>query len=164
MFPEPEQVQQRVKSLFEEGKHDNCSNYRGISLLNSGYKIYTKIIAQCFKTISETILLEKQNEFRIGRSYIDNVFIIQQIIEKRREFNSETHMAFLDLEKVFDRVNRNQLWQICNRRGILYHLIEVIISLYKITSVQIDAGRKKYILNKEYDKGVIYHRLFLIFI
>jgi hypothetical protein len=75
-------------------------------------------------------------------------------------------MAFLDLEKAFDRVNRNQLWQIVNRRGIPYHLTEVIKSLYKHTSIQIDTGRKileKYILIKEYDKGVIYHRLFLTF-
>ena len=85
-----------------------CSNYRGISLLNSGYKIYTKIIAQCFKTISEAILLEEQNGSRIGRSRIDKVFTIKQTIEKRRQFNLETHMAFLDLEKAFDRVNRNK--------------------------------------------------------
>jgi hypothetical protein len=62
-----------------------------------------------FKTIAETILLEEQNGFRIGRSCIDNVFIIKQTIEKRGEFNLKTHMAFLDLEKAFDRVNRNQL-------------------------------------------------------
>jgi hypothetical protein len=58
----------------------------------------------------------------------------QQIIEKRREFNVETHIAFLDLEKAFDRLNRNQLWQILNRRVIPYNLIEVIKSLYKNTS------------------------------
>jgi len=98
LIPE-EWEQETVKSLFEKGKRDNCSNYRGTSLLNSGYKIYAKIIAQGFKTISKTILLEEQNGFRIGRSCIDNVFIIKQIIEKRREFNLETHMAFLDLEK-----------------------------------------------------------------
>jgi hypothetical protein len=51
-------------------------------------------------------------------------------------------MAFLDIEKAFDRVNRNQLWQILNRRGKPYHLIEVIKSLYKSTSVQIDTVRK----------------------
>jgi len=49
-------------------------------------------------------------------------------------------MAFLDLEKVFDTVNRNQLWQILSRSGVPY-LIEVIKSLYKNTSVQIDTGR-----------------------
>jgi hypothetical protein len=32
-------------------------------------------------------------------------------------------MAFLDLEKAFDEVNRNQLWQILNRSGTHYHLI-----------------------------------------
>jgi hypothetical protein len=102
----------------------------------------------------------------IGRSCIDNALIIKQTTEKRREFNLETHMAFLDLEKGFDRTNLNQLWQILIRRNILYHLIGVIKSLYKNTSVQIDTGRKileKYILIKEYDKGVIYHRLFLTF-
>jgi hypothetical protein len=58
--------QARVKSLFKKGKRDDCSNYRGISLLNSGYKIYTKIITQLFKTVLEAILLEEQNRFRIG--------------------------------------------------------------------------------------------------
>jgi len=53
----------------------------------------------------ETVLLEEKNGFRIGRLCIDNVFIIKQIVEKRREFNLETHMAFLDLEIAFDRVD-----------------------------------------------------------
>ena len=74
--------QARVKSLFKKGKRDECSNYRGISLLNSGYRKYAKIITQPFKTISEAILIEEQNGFRIGRSCIDNVFIIKQTIEK----------------------------------------------------------------------------------
>ena len=47
-------------------------------------------------------------------------------------------MTFLDIEKAFDRVNRNKLWQILNKRGIPYHLIEVIkaytkIPVYKLT-------------------------------
>jgi sorting nexin-29 len=145
--------QARVKSLFKKGKRDECSNYRGISLLNSGYMIYSKIITQRFKTILEAILLEDQNGFRIGRSCIDNVFTIKLTIETRREFHLETHIAFPDLEKAFDRVNRNQLWQILNKRGIPYHVIEVIKSLYKNTSVQIDRGRK--ILDKIYiNQGV----------
>ena len=67
--------QARVKSLFRKVKRDDCSNYRGVNLLNCCYKIDAKIITQRFKTISEAILLEEQNGFRIGRSCIDNVFI-----------------------------------------------------------------------------------------
>jgi sorting nexin-29 len=102
----PEEWRQaKVKSLFKKGKRDECSNYRVISLLNSGYKICAKIITQRFKTILEAILLEEQNAYRIGRSCIDNVFTINQTTEKRREFNLETHIAFLDLEEAFDRVS-----------------------------------------------------------
>ena len=137
-----ERIQQEVNSFyFQDSKRDNCSNYGGITLLNSGYKTYTKIIAQCFKTVPETILLEEQNGFRIGISCIDNVCIVKQIMEKRRKFNLETHMAFLDLEIAFDRVDQNKLWQIINRRGIPYHLIEVIKSPYKNTGVRIDTGK-----------------------
>jgi hypothetical protein len=71
--------------------------------------ITAKIITKRFKTVSETTLLDEQNSIRIGTSCIDNAFIIKQAIEKRREFNLETHMAFLDLGNTFDGVNRNQL-------------------------------------------------------
>jgi hypothetical protein len=75
-------------------------------------------------------------------------------------------MAFLDLEKAFDRVNWDQLWQILNRRGIPHHLIEVIKAYTKIPVYKLTQEGKlltKFMLIKEYDKGVIYHRLFLIF-
>jgi len=115
--------------------------------------IYGKIITQYFKIISEAISLEEQTGFRICRSCIDNVFTVKQTIGKRREFNLETNIALLDLEKAFDTVNRNKLWQILNKRGTPYHLIEVIKNLYKNTSEQIDTGRK--ILNKIYiNQGV----------
>ena len=58
LIPE-EWGQARVKSLFKKGKPDNCSNYRGISLLSSGYEIHARIITQRFKTVSEALLLEE---------------------------------------------------------------------------------------------------------
>jgi replication-associated recombination protein RarA len=67
--------------------------------------------------ILDVLLLEEQNGFRKGRSCTDDIFTIQQIIEKRREFNLEMHIAFIDYEKAFDRVNQAMLWQIMERRG-----------------------------------------------
>jgi len=134
LIPE-EWGQASVKSLFKKGKRDECSNYSGISLPNSVHKIYAKIITQRFKSILEAILLEEQNGFRTGRSCIDNEFTIKQTIDKRREFNLEPHIPFLDLEKAFDRVNWHKLWKILNKRGIPYHLIQINKSLYENTSV-----------------------------
>jgi hypothetical protein len=76
------------------------------------------------------------------------MYLSLKTIERRRDFNLETRMAFLDLEKAFDRVNRNQLWQILNRRGIPYHLIEVIKSLQKNASVKLTWEEK--FLKKKY--------------
>lgn len=35
----------------------------------------------------------------------DNAFTIREIIEKRREFDLETQIVFVGIEKTFDRVN-----------------------------------------------------------
>ena len=56
--------------------------------------------------------LKNDLHFRKGRSYSDNVTIMCQSNEKRKECNLETHIAFTDYEKAFDQVNRDILWQI----------------------------------------------------
>lgn len=84
------------------------------------------------------MLLEEQSGFRGGRSCIDDVFTLKQIIEKRREFNLETHMVFVDFEKAFDRVRREKLWSIMERRGFPRHLIQACQSLYQHTKIVIN--------------------------
>jgi hypothetical protein len=46
--------------------------------------------------------------------------------KKRREFNMEKHIDFIDLEKAFDRVNRGKLWEILDKRGYPKHLINIL--------------------------------------
>jgi hypothetical protein len=91
-----------VISLFKKGDCNKCANYRGISLLNSTYKVYSKIIDERVKSIAEALLKEEQSDFRKGRSCNDNIFIVKRMIEKRRKFNLETHIAFVDFEKASD--------------------------------------------------------------
>jgi hypothetical protein len=52
----------------------------GISLLNTGYKIYTKIFAKGLTVISEALLIEEQNGFRKGKSCMYCIFSASQII------------------------------------------------------------------------------------
>jgi hypothetical protein len=71
-----------VTHIFKTGNRKDIINYRGISLLNSGYKTDAKIITQRLNTIAETLLHEEQNGFRRNRSCMDGVFIIAQLLEK----------------------------------------------------------------------------------
>jgi len=77
----------------------NPDDYRGISLLNTGYKIYSKIITKRLTTIAEVLLLEEENGFRKGRSCMDCISSASQIIEKHREFNIPTYIAFIGFKK-----------------------------------------------------------------
>lgn len=68
-----------------------------------------KIINDRIHNISDTILLGGQSCFWKGRFCIDDVFSLKQIINKQRGFNLETHLAFINYEKVFDKVKRAKL-------------------------------------------------------
>jgi len=88
-----------VIPIHKKGERNNPDDYRSISLLNTGYKIYSKIIAKRLTAIAEVLLLEEQNGFRKGRSCMDCIFSASQLIEKRREFIIPTYIAFIDLKK-----------------------------------------------------------------
>ena len=49
-----------VIPVHKKGDRNNPDNYRGISLLNTGYKIYSKITAKRLTAIAEVLLLEEQ--------------------------------------------------------------------------------------------------------
>ena len=70
---------------YKKGERNNPDNYSGISLLNTGYKIYSKMIAKRLTAVAKVLLLEEQNGFRKGRSCMDCVFSASQITEKHRE-------------------------------------------------------------------------------
>jgi hypothetical protein len=70
-----------ISPIFKKGNRIECSNYRGISLLNSSYKIYEKISNRVH--IIGIILKEEQNGFREACSCIDCVFTITQLIEEK---------------------------------------------------------------------------------
>jgi hypothetical protein len=54
---------------------------------------------------------EEQSGFRAGRSCIDNIFCLTQMIEKKRATNRDLHLLFIDLTKAYDSVPLNKLWE-----------------------------------------------------
>jgi len=122
-----------VIPVHKNGDINNPVNYRGISLLNTGYKIYSKIIAKRLTVIAEALLIEEQNGFRKGRLCMDCIFSASEIIEKHREINIPTYIAFIDFKKAFDSVDRDKLWIIMSSKGTPTHLITIIPTIYMET-------------------------------
>jgi len=127
---------------YTKKETNNPDNYRGISLSNTGYKIYSKIIAKRLTAIAKVLILEEQNGFRKGRSCTDCIFSASQIIEKHREFNIPTYIAFIDLKKAFVSVDRDELWTIMLSKGIPNHLITIIQKTYTENIIRVNAGNE----------------------
>lgn len=118
-----------TRKMSRTGPGCDPDNYRSISLLNAAYKVYSKMFNERLHTVSDAILLEEQASFRKGRSCIDDVFTLKQLI---REFNLKTHLAFVDYEKASDKVNRCKVFEIMLKRGYYpRHLVNIIASLDK---------------------------------
>ena len=60
----------------------------------------------------------EQAGFTAGRSTTEQIFAIRQIIEKSKEFNKSTYIAFIDFKAAFDSVSRDSLWKILQICGI----------------------------------------------
>ena len=52
------------------------------------------------------------------------------MVEKYREKRKELHVAFIDLEKAYDKVCREVLWRVLHECGIDEYLIVSMSSLY----------------------------------
>jgi len=62
--------------VYKKGEKYECSNYRGISLLNAEYKILGTAKNNRLKTYIEDLLSQEQNGFKRNRSTMDNIFIM----------------------------------------------------------------------------------------
>lgn len=106
-----------IVTIFKKGDKADCGNYRGISLLSTTGKVLARILANRLLPLSEMILPESQCGFRPARGTSDMIFTARQLQEKCREQHLPLYMAFIDLTKAFDSVNRTALWCILSKIG-----------------------------------------------
>ena len=66
-----------------KGDIQNCTNYRGIKLMSHTMKLCERIIERRLRSI--TSITKNQFGFMPGRSTIEAIFILRQLIEKYRE-------------------------------------------------------------------------------
>jgi len=66
-----------------------------------------------------------QNEFRDGRSVIDNIFALGIINEKLWEYNQSVQYLFIDFQKAYDSIHRDALWKCMKEFKISTKLIKM---------------------------------------
>jgi len=120
----------RLIVLPKKGDLSLPKNYRGITLLESAYKIVAIIIHTRLLPIQESLPIEPQCGFRPGRGCMDAIFTMKSAVRKRREHGQESWILFLDLVKAFDRVPRELLWSVLSKLGVPDKVIRLLKALH----------------------------------
>jgi hypothetical protein len=63
---------------------------------------------------------------RVGNN---KLFCLKSLIEKRREYNLETHLLFVEYEKAFDSIQRQVLFDILKSRNIPDTLLKAVVDI-----------------------------------
>uniref|UniRef100_A0A8D9DT62 Craniofacial development protein 2 n=1 Tax=Cacopsylla melanoneura TaxID=428564 RepID=A0A8D9DT62_9HEMI len=136
-------IQSRTITIPKKGSATECSNYRTIALLSHASKILLNIIKNRLKRRIDTHLGEDQFGFRSQTGTREAILALRQILERRIDVNEDTYLAFVDLEKAFDKVDWSLLFETLRNTGIDWKDRRFILNLYKSQSTIIDVNGSK---------------------
>lgn len=124
--------------IHKKGDKMNCNNYRGITLLNTGYKVLSNVLFERLLPWTEKAVGDYQAGFRAGRSTSDQIFVLRQLLQKLLEVNVYTFHVFIDFKAAYDTVLRPKLYEAMHELGIP----EKLVNLTKMTMQRVNCQIK----------------------
>ncbi|KAK3508727.1 hypothetical protein QTP70_004272 [Hemibagrus guttatus] len=118
-----------VPIFKNKGDVQSCSNYRGIKLMSHTMKLWERVVEARLRKVVE--ICEQQYGFMPRKSTTDAIFALRILMEKYRDGQRELHCVFVDLEKVYDRVPREELWYCMRKSGVAEKYVRVVQDMYE---------------------------------
>jgi hypothetical protein len=138
----PEEWRQSILVPIFKNKGDvqSCTNYRGIKLMSHTMKLWERVIEHRVRGM--TRVTKNQFGFMPGRSTMEAIFLVRQLMERYKEQKKDLHMVFIDLEKAYDKVPRNVMWWALEKHKVPTKYITLIKDMYDnvVTSVRTSDG------------------------
>ena len=107
------------------------SNYRPITLLNTDYKLLTKVLALQLMEEAQNIVHEDQAGFIPKRSIFNHIRLAKAIINYAEIAEEDGAIIALDQEKASDKIRHDYLWITLRAFGIPAPFIRTVQELYR---------------------------------
>jgi len=125
----------------KKGDRAIFGNSRGVSLLSVAGKLLARVmLIRLLTHVVDTVVPESQCGFRHVRSTTDMIFVARLLQEKCREQHRDLFIAFIDLTKAFDTVNRDLLWQVLGKFGCPPHFLSILREFHTDMSARVVQG------------------------
>ena len=111
-----------------KGSKLQLGNYRGLSLLNTDYKVLAKILANRIKSVVGTIVSSTQTYSIPGRDIADTIGSVRDVVRHMKEEGGV--VLSVDFNKAFDRVEHEFMFRALERFGFGDRLVKWIRLLY----------------------------------
>ncbi|KAK3547070.1 hypothetical protein QTP86_009563 [Hemibagrus guttatus] len=118
-----------VPIFKNKGDVQSCSNYRGIKLMSHTMKLWERVVEARLRKVVE--ICEQQYGFMPRKSTTDAIFALRILMEKYRDGQKELHCVFVDLEKAYDRVPREELWYCMRKSGVAEKYVRVVQDMHE---------------------------------
>ena len=147
-----------IVNLYK-GKGDalNRGKYRGLKLIEQVMKVLERVVEGLVRQRVE--IDEMQCGFMSDCGTTEAIFIVRQLQEKHLAANKPLYMAFVDLEKAFDRVPSDVIWWAMRKLGIDEWLLRLVQSMYKDVRSRVRVGDG---YSEEFGVGVGVHQGFVL--
>lgn len=128
----PADFKEGVVTFIPKSNNPSVKDFRPISLLNTDYKLFTKILANRIQSVLPDLIGPYQAACHKEKSCVENLKILRNLVAHSNNKKS-FKIAFLslDLQKAFDRVDRKYLWAVLTKFGFPSIFIQCIKNLYE---------------------------------
>jgi hypothetical protein len=121
-----------VSAIHKKGRTDACSNYRPISLLCVGYKVFAALLhKRLVDAGAEDRLSDSQFGFRSGHGTLDAIFVLRRRVELAwAQRSGRVLLLALDWKQAFDSIDPKAMVVGLSRFGVPEKMIRLIRSIY----------------------------------
>ncbi|POM81527.1 Hypothetical protein PHPALM_488 [Phytophthora palmivora] len=127
-----------IHSISKGGDRSNPLNYRPIALLNSDYKIFTRILAWRVRNHISQLVHPTQFGFVPGKTIHEAIDLYEaaKILCGSRPELHGAEVLLLDFAKAYDSLNRSFLLEVLRAKGFPPKFCAMIYAIHEGTAVQ----------------------------